>query len=282
MIYIGLTGWGDHPSLYPPGLKAKDKLTEYSSHFLIVEVDTSFYAIPAVSHAEKWVSETPEGFRFVVKAYQGMTQHQRKNEIPYSTVEEMFHAYKESLSPYLESQKLAAVLFQFPPWFDCRRENVAYLRHCKKMMGDIPLALEFRHQSWYQANYREQTLLFMKREGWIHSIADEPQAGIGSVPFVPVAIDPNLTIVRMHGRHVQGWNKKEGVNWRDVRFLYHYSKLELAEMKSFVQELAKDSRDIVVLFNNNSGGDAAENAKEFQHLLGIEYKGLSSKQLDLF
>ena len=39
MIYIGLTGWGDHYSLYPPQIKPKDKLSEYGSHFPVVEVD---------------------------------------------------------------------------------------------------------------------------------------------------------------------------------------------------------------------------------------------------
>jgi uncharacterized protein YecE (DUF72 family) len=282
MIYIGLTGWGDHDSLYPDGIKPKDKLAEYSSHFLVVEVDTSFYAIQPVRNAEKWVSETPDGFRFVVKAYQGMTKHIRKDHIPFHTSKEMFQACKDSLTPYLESNKLAAVLFQFPPWFDCRKENVAYIRYCKKMMEDIPIALEFRHQSWFRQDYRKGTLSFMQQEGWIHSIADEPQAGEGSVPLVPVATDSNMTIVRMHGRNVQGWNKQEGVDWREVRFLYSYSTEELLEWKKIIQELSKDTKDIYVLFNNNSGGDAAGNAKEFQQILGLEYEGLSPKQLDLF
>lgn len=73
-------------------------------------------------------------FRFVVKAYQGMTGHQRK-EIPFENKENMFQAFMDSLTPFQEANKLAMVLFQFPPWFDCNRENVNYLRYCKKMMG---------------------------------------------------------------------------------------------------------------------------------------------------
>ena len=282
MIYIGLTGWGDHEAIYPNGIKSKDKLAAYSSHFLVVEVDTSFYAIPPVRNAEKWSRDTPEGFRFVVKAYQGMTTHQRKDQLPFQSINEMFKAFKDSLVPYLENKKLASVLFQFPPWFDCRRENVSYLRECKKRMEGIPSALEFRHQSWFSSTYREQTLSFMKKEGWIHSIADEPQAGIGSVPFVPVVTDSNLTIVRMHGRNSQGWNKQEGVDWRDVRFLYKYSPQELLEMKATIEDLSTHTKDILVLFNNNSGGDAAADAKVFQKMLGLDYDGLSPKQLDLF
>lgn len=77
MIYIGLTGWGDHDSLYPPGLAAKDKLPEYAAHFPTVEVDSYFYAIQPRANVEKWIRETPPSFQFIVKAYQGMTGHER-------------------------------------------------------------------------------------------------------------------------------------------------------------------------------------------------------------
>lgn len=282
MIYIGVTGWGDHYSLYPAQIKPKDKLPEYSSHFPVVEVDASFYAVQPVRNAAKWVSETPANFRFVVKAYQGMTGHQRGEEIPFETKGEMFQAFKESLQPYLEANKLAMVLFQFPPWFDCKKKNVQYLRYCKQMMGDIPLALEFRNQTWFSDNYYHDTLSFAKQEGWIHVIADEPQAGEKSVPVVPAVTNENITLIRMHGRNVHGWNKPKDANWREVRYLYKYNKEELAEWKDRILAISEQTEDVIILFNNNSGGDAAGNAKELQKMLGIEYEGLSPRQLDLF
>ncbi|PAV28234.1 hypothetical protein CIL05_17870 [Virgibacillus profundi] len=283
MIYIGLTGWGDHYSVYPAGIKPTNKLSEYSSNFLVVEVDAFFYAVQPSRNTAKWVRETPENFRFVVKAYQGMTGHQRK-DIPFESKADMFNAFKESLKPFQDANKLALVLFQFPPWFDCKKENVNYLRYCKKMMGDIPVALEFRNQSWFNDSYRKSTLAFMQNEGWIHSIADEPQAGDGSIPVVPEVTTSNVTLVRMHGRNVHGWTKPKDreTNWREVRYLYKYNQEELLEWKNRVKELAKNSRDIIILFNNNSGGDAANNAKEFQKMLGIEYEGLLPRQLGLF
>ncbi|MFP3490889.1 DUF72 domain-containing protein, partial [Staphylococcus sp. SIMBA_130] len=75
---------------------------------------------------QKWADETPEGFRFVVKAYQGMTGHQR-GDIPFESRDEMFQAYKESLRPLQNAGKLAMVLFQFPPWFDVNKENMNIL-----------------------------------------------------------------------------------------------------------------------------------------------------------
>ena len=281
MIYIGVTGWGDHEYLYGTSISSRNKLQAYSEHFPIVEVDTAFYAIQPIRNSLRWIKDTPEDFKFIVKAYQGMTGHNR-GEIPFESREEMFKAFRESLVPYLESGKLAMVLFQFPPWFKCVKENVDYLRWCKQQMGDLPVALEFRNQTWFQTAFREKTLNFMKSEGWIHSICDEPQAGENSVPIVLEPTNKEITLVRMHGRNVYGWNKPAlGENWREVRFLYKYNETELLQWKSYFEKLQERSRDIYVLFNNNSGGDAAENALQMIDLLGIEYTTLSPKQLDL-
>lgn len=280
MIFIGVTGWGDHDSLYDQP-NTKNKLAVYASHFPIVEVDTSFYAIPPIKNVEKWVKDTPSNFQFIVKAFQGMTLHTR-GEIPFSSRELMFEAFKESLKPFINSKKLAMVLFQFPPWFDCTKENVQYLRWCKQQMGNIPCALEFRHRSWFFQEYMDKTISFMKEEGWIHSICDEPDAGMYSIPTVLKVTDKEKTCVRFHGRNVHGWNRNNHENWREVRYLYNYNDRELLEWKDHLLKLQKESKNLYVLFNNNSGNDAAINAKRLIELLGIEYEGLAPRQLELF
>ncbi|MFK2826490.1 DUF72 domain-containing protein [Bacillus sp. B190/17] len=281
MLYVGVTGWGDHDSLYKGGIASRDKLKEYGAHFPTVEVDSSFYAVQPLRNMQKWADETPETFQFIVKAYQGMTGHER-GEIPFQSKEEMFQAFIESLAPMKEAGKLAMVLFQFPPWFDCQRKNVEYLRYCKERMGNLPLAVEFRHQSWYSAAFLEKTMTFLEKEKWIHTVCDEPQAGEGSVPIILQATDPEKTLVRLHGRNRQGWRKQGNKNWRDVRYLYRYNKNELNQWIDFTKELQKQSKQVYMLFNNNSGGDAADNAKQFIELAGLEYENLASRQLDLF
>ncbi|GIO23377.1 DUF72 domain-containing protein [Oceanobacillus sp. J11TS1] len=283
MIQIGLTGWGDHDSIYADDTKVHEKLQEYSSHFPVVELDASFYAVQPIRNMEKWVKETPRRFQFIVKAYQGMTGHDRGgNENPFESKDEMFQAFRESIEPLRKAGKLGVVLFQFPPWYECRQEYVQYIRYCKKQMKDIPAALEFRHQSWYEEKYRQQTLDFMTQEGWIHTIADEPQAGTGSVPFIPVVTTKDKAIIRLHGRNVHGWNYSGNANWRKVRYLYEYSEQELTSIAEEVKRLEKQCKEVIVLFNNNSGGHAAGNAKQFQRILGIEFDGLASQQLGLF
>lgn len=281
MIQIGLTGWGDHKELYKTGLGGTSKLTAYSSHFPIVEVDSSFYAVQPVSNYEKWACETPAHFSFIVKAYQGITGHDRGKN-PFTSISSMFQAFTESIEPVRSAGKLKAVLLQFPPWFDCTKENVEYLRVVKGHLAELPAALEFRNQSWFSGEMTEKTLEFMQAEKWIHSICDEPQAGTGSIPAVLQPTDPDLTLVRFHGRNAEGWNSGGQPNWRDVRYLYRYDIEELTEWKEHLLLLEAATKEICVLFNNNSGGDAAANAKQMMRLLGIRYGRETSSQMELF
>jgi uncharacterized protein YecE (DUF72 family) len=64
--------------------------------------------------------------------------------------------------------------------------------------------------------------------------------------------------------------------------LYRYNHQELTEWQERILLLEKQSEDIYIIFNNNSGGDAADNAKQLINILSIEYSGLAPKQLDLF
>lgn len=282
MIYVGLTGWGDHPSLYSEQSTAKYKLFNYSGHFPIVEVDTSFYAIPSEKNVKKWCSETPSNFQFVVKAYQGMTGHLR-DDLPFETRNDMFEAFRACATAFQEEGKLAMVLVQFPPWFDCQGKNVTYIRYVKEQLKGFPIAIEFRNQTWYSGKNREEMLQFLKENELIHSVCDEPQAGSGSVPLVSIATTKEKVLFRIHGRNIHGWrNAGNNQNWREVRFLYDYNEEELSQIANVVLDLKQQSKDVYVLFNNNSGHHAASNAKQLMSMLNIEYSGLSPKQLDLF
>ncbi|MFJ8065629.1 DUF72 domain-containing protein [Psychrobacillus sp. NPDC096426] len=279
MIKIGLTGWGDHQDLYVS--TAKDKLKDYSAHFPVVELDTSFYAIPPIKNSLKWIKETPDNFQFVVKAYQEITCHLR-GDSHYESMEEMYERYRESVLPFKEAGKLSMVLVQFPPWFTCVKENVEYILRVKEELRDLELAIEFRHQSWYSPDFQNGTLDFLRTHHLHHTVCDEPQVGTGCVPVVPIATSDKV-LVRLHGRNTYGWNNPgNNEKWREVRYLYDYNKEELSYTQNIVDQLQKQAKEIVVLFNNNSGGHAAKNAKAFQQMLGIEFEGLAPKQLDLF
>lgn len=136
-IYIGLGGWGDHDSLYVKGAKSTNKLALYSNHYEVVEIDSTFYAIQSAERMSQWLAQTPPHFKFIVKAYQGMTGHQRGSTGIASKRGEMFASFIAMLQPLIEQNRLVCVLFQFPPWFDCMTKHVMVLRSTKKLMGNI-------------------------------------------------------------------------------------------------------------------------------------------------
>lgn len=280
-VFVGLAGWGDHDRIYPQGTKAGDKLGEYSSRFPIVELDASFYAVPSPERMRKWSEQTPESFGFIVKAYQGMTGHTR-GKIPFEDAKSMFRAFREAAAEMREMGKLNAVLFQYPPWFACERKNVDILRRTREWMDGFPLALEFRHQSWFAGEMRDKTLSFMREEGWIHSVCDEPQAGEGSIPAILEPTREDVTLVRLHGRNVSGWHSSGQPNWREVRYLYRYDENELLEWKRNINKLLESTQNCWVIFNNNSGGDAADNAMQLMKLMDLEVPELPPDQLSLF
>ena len=282
MINIGLTGWGDHDTLYEDLQRKSDKLITYASHFPIVELDASYYAIQPERNIRKWIRETPERFQFIVKIHQALTLHADYHDFAESR-QILFDQFKAMLAPLKSEKKLAMVLVQFTPWFDCTVQNIKYIRYVREQLKDFPVCIEFRHQSWFNDKYKEETLAFLTEHDMIHAVCDEQQVGQGSIPLVN-RITNETAFVRYHGRNEHGWTKKDMTDeaWRDVRYLYDYNKQELNDLAQKVKLLEQKAKNIYVVFNNNSGGHAAQNAKTYQTLLGIDYEGLAPQQLKLF
>lgn len=279
MITIGLTGWSDHDLIAPVN---KRKLEDYASHFPFVEIDTSFYGIPSEKSVQSWMDKTPESFQFIPKANQAMTQHQKWQD-HYESLEELFDTFKVRFYPMIREKRIKAFLFQFPPYFHCSQRNVDYLETVSELMGTLPVAIEFRHRSWYSEENRENTLALLRKNFFIHTVVDQPQTPGNSIPSVFESTNPKLTLYRLHGQNYSGWlNASDDPAWRANRTLHDYSEEELIEIKEETLKLEKHSEEVAVIFNNNSGGHAAKNAKEFQNLLGLDFEGLNPQQLDLF
>lgn len=278
MITIGLTGWSDHALLLT---SRNTRLEDYAGHFPFVELDTSFYAIPSEKNIHSWITKTPESFQFIPKAYQAMTQHKKWIE-DFSSESQMFHAFLTRFEPMLEQNRIKAFLFQFPPYFGCTKENVNYLRKIRTWMKDAPVAIEFRNSSWYSTQNKESTLTFLTEQQYIHTVVDQPPTPNNSVPLIPVSTNKELTLLRLHGRNFEGWQGGTSRNWRSERTLYEYNQEELKQFVDIILELEKETNEVAVIFNNNSGGHAAKNAKELQAILGLTFTGLAPRQLDLF
>ncbi|MGB3160113.1 MAG: DUF72 domain-containing protein [Carnobacterium sp.] len=278
MITIGLTGWSDHDLLV---IDKSRKLEDYASHFPFVELDTSFYAIPSEKNMLSWMNKTPENFQFIPKAFQAMTQHKEWIDF-FPSQEIMFQHFIAAFNPMIESGKVKSFLFQFPPFFHFTDENLVYLKNIRSWMGDLPVAIEFRHSSWFTEKNQPLTLTFLENHQFIHVTIDQPQTPGNSIPMITATTSKKLSLFRLHGRNYEGWLNSSGPNWREKRTFYDYSEAELISFVPIIRSLENTSTEVAVIFNNNSGGHAASNAKYLQKLLNLTFNQLGPQQLNLF
>lgn len=276
MIRIGLTSFNEHVALTG---KEQTTLFEYAGKLPLVEIDTAYYGIPRVTTVENWLTQVPDNFRFVVKFYAGFTG-QTKWQDHYTSFEEMTEHFMQVMTPLIKQGKLYCFLAQFPAQFKCTKENVAYLEKLRQAFPEAPIAIELRDFSWYAKELKQKTMKFMAAQKFSLVMVDEPQL-LDTVPLELTVTNPAFALFRFHGRNKDYW-KSSGQGWRKKRTLYRYSDAELTELAAKIQQVAQKSQQIGVIFNNNSGGDAADNALKMIQLLGLDYHDLNPSQLDLF
>jgi uncharacterized protein YecE (DUF72 family) len=152
-ILVGTSGFAYKEwkgSFYPAGFKDAGMLAYYAERFETVEINNTFYRMPKPELMEKWASETPEHFAFVLKAPQRIT-HIKKLEDCASDVE-YFLKSAESLGG-----KRGPLLFQLPPWM---RKDLGKLERFLALLPEgARAAFEFRHVSWFD----EETYALLKQ-----------------------------------------------------------------------------------------------------------------------
>jgi uncharacterized protein YecE (DUF72 family) len=125
---------------YPPDLPEKQMLSYYATKFRSVEIDSTFYRSPTLKTLEGWRDNTPEDFRFTLKASQQIT-HRQRLKVPSEAL-----IYLTGVVPALGT-RLGVLFFQLPPFSKCDRGRLeAFL---DALPAGLPCAFEFRHDSWF-------------------------------------------------------------------------------------------------------------------------------------
>ena len=297
-VRIGTCSWADEAlskHWYPKGLSAGERLAYYAQHFDTVEVDSTYYRLPAEEMVRRWAERTPDGFVMHVKAFGLMTRHPVKVEaLPpdlrddaptddKGRVErpsrefrgEVFRRFLDALEPLRSAGKLGGILFQFPSYVVYKDASLDYLQWANEQLGDDEMLVEFRHVSWLDDEHRDDTLRFLEELHATHVIVDAPRIeGAKNVAPTVLALTSPTAYVRFHGRNADTWNKRGGS--ASERFDYLYSDEELQEWIGPLRELAGQAEQAYAFFNNNAtspdgrGGrmaQAAANAKALQRLL---------------
>ena len=142
-IHLGTQGWNYDDWLgpfFPDGTRPVDFLAVYSRAFSTVEVDSTFYGVPAPATFQSWYDRTPDNFVFSLKLPQEITHEQRLRDS--IGVSDQFYERARELK-----QKLGPVLVQLGPDFE-PSELPALVDFVGKIPSDIRFTIEFRHRGW--------------------------------------------------------------------------------------------------------------------------------------
>ena len=174
-LYTGTSGWAYKEwkgPFYPETLKNDGMLRYYSEQLPAVEVNNTFYRMPAKGALAKWRDQVSPDFRFVLKAPQRITHHSKLTDT-------------DSLAFFLDAAdtelggSLGAFLFQTPPFL---RKDTAKLRDfLGHLPAGCPAAFEFRHTSWFD----DEVYDALRDRGAALCIAESGEAI--DTPFVPTA-----------------------------------------------------------------------------------------------
>lgn len=153
-FYIGATGWSMKEwvgSVYPADAKQKDFLRHYAKQFNTIELNTTHYRIPTLSTIEKWYTESTPDFKFCPKIPQTIS-HSRDLGLNSGQIDLFCDAVAEL------REKLGCCFMQLPPYFGFDR-LAALETFLQQFPTKIPLAIEVRHESWYNEPAHTQQLL---------------------------------------------------------------------------------------------------------------------------
>ena len=276
MIRIGCTTFSEHGSLVQ---RKTSKLFEYASVLPVVELDTSYHYLPKEKDVRNWLTQVPDSFRFILKVHQSVTT---QGDLPEGmSMAEALTAFKQAIQPMVDAGRLYCLLAQFPNRFKCTKESVAYLDEVRQWFAAYPVAIELRDNSWYQPEFRSSMQAYMRKQKFSLVIVDEPKKLSTTVPLEPLVTNPAFAVCRFHGRNDVGWTAT-GPDAKKNRTLYRYNEKELSELRQAVEETAAHAQEVAVIFNNNAGGDAADNARALIEAMQIDYQQLNPSQLELF
>jgi uncharacterized protein YecE (DUF72 family) len=255
----------------------------------MVEIDSSYYGLPVRRNAELWASRTPDGFRFDIKAYALMTGHPTEvarlprtlrdtlpptlasqkrlyaRDLPPDIYDEVWAIFRDAVEPLVSANKLGSVLLQYPQWFMPGAAARSAILEARERLNGIPCTIEFRNRAWFDTRSRERNLAFLRDHALPYVIVDEPQGLPNSVPPIVAVTAPSLSIVRFHGRRDDVWNRR-GVAVLD-KYRYLYDRDELASWVPRVLEVAEQSDETHIVFNNCYANYGTTNALEMSAML---------------
>jgi uncharacterized protein YecE (DUF72 family) len=230
-VRIGCSGWSYRDwrdRFYPPGTPSSRWLPHYATVFDTVEVNATFYRLPARETVAAWAEQVPNGFLFAVKASRYLTHMKRLRD-----VEQGLERYWERIEPLREAGRLGPVLWQLPESF---RRDDEVLAAALARLPPARHCFEFRHPSWFAP----EVAAILSGHGASLAIGDDARR-----PLPPASPAGPIAYLRLH----YGSRGRDG----------NYSATELATWRRRIAAW-RAGRPVFVYLNNDWRAFAPRNA----------------------
>jgi uncharacterized protein YecE (DUF72 family) len=231
-VRVGTSGWSydDWASRFYAGVPRKGWLAHYAKTFSTVEINNTFYRLPARSAVVGWRDQTPPDFRIVAKGSRYLTHMKRLTDTGPGV-----HRFFERLEPLAD--RLDTVLWQLPPTMTIDVERLDTF--LAALPTHVRHAVEFRHRSWQQ----RKVYAVLDHHGVMTVVVSGPQLPADHV------MTGGAVYVRFHGL-------REG-------YAYDYSDDDLRPWAEWLRH----RRDGFAFFNNDHHGYAVTNALRLCELM---------------
>lgn len=301
-ILVGTASWSDPGFVehwYPMKMPAGERLAWYAQQFEMVEVNSTFYAAPDARMVERWCRSTPDGFTFNVKLHQLLSRHstnvkllppalQRDAQIDAkgrvkltSKIEgAMMEQFRRSIEILRSAGKMGALLLQLSPAFSPKMHKLSELDDLLGALSQDRVAIELRNRDWAEGEQLQATLDFLRAHSAAFVLVDAPAEKHFTImlPDLNEITNPQLAYLRLHGRDARAYTTGKTVA---SRFNYDYSDGEIGEIAQRARTLAREAKEVHVVFNNNARDYAPHAAARMRVALG-QIIAATARQTELF
>jgi uncharacterized protein YecE (DUF72 family) len=277
-IEVATGGWSV-AGWYEPGLPAGERLAALAERLDAVEVDSSFYALPAARTVARWAEQTPERFAFAVKLHRALSRHAAplkslptdlRDDVEVTErgrvvlgdrlVEALCERTLRVFEPLFAAGRLRAFLLQLTPAFRPPEHELAELEPVVQALAPVPVAIELRHRAWL--GDLDATLAWFREAGAAFVCVDAPRVDAPvAMPPVDAVTRADLAYLRAHGRNAEGYLRGRSAA---ERFAYRYPPQELRELAERARGLAGQAERVECVLSN--GEDALDSALRLREL----------------
>ena len=249
---LGTQGWNYSAwvgPFYPRGTRASDYLRFYSRVFDSVEVDSSFYAVPAPSTIDGWTRRTEPDFTFSLKVPREVTH---EGQLESESSRQVTREFLERILPL--GPRLGPIVIQLPPSFRPSRRGVLE-DFLAPLPRDLKFAVEFRDPDWFTSDVL--ATLEVLRMALV----------LPASPFVPLS-----TVLACAEQPTSSFSYVRWIGDReltDPSFVQIDRQGELTEWARVLTPLIERGVDVYGYFNNHYAGHSPATLRAFMKLVGL-------------